>query len=432
MKAGQVQIKIQGEKRKKVFLIPLLVVALAVLVFFPVALIHDQKAQREKPLPPPPPLPISKPDTPQFIIYKETLRSGATMGEVLSNYRFTPSEIQSLYDQVKPVFDLRRVKAGQLLRLCAGPDGKIVRLEYEMDELNYLEINRADGRFEAALRAYPVETKIDLIGGAIEESPIQAFNQIGEGDILALSFAELFAWDVDFYIDLRAGDTFKVIFEKKYLQGKFVGYGSILAAELTNQGRIFQAYLFTAPDTHRPEYYDAEGKSLKKEFIKSPIKWARITSRFSRSRLHPINKVYQAHYGVDYGAPVGTPIQATADGAVIFAAWNGASGRMVKIRHMNAYETMYLHLMSFGPGIRAGARVRGGDIVGYVGSSGEATGPHLDYRITLRGSYLNPLSYRFKPIEPLKEEFLADYKKEIAIYRLLLDNPLVLVNAALF
>ena len=432
MKADQVQIKIQREKRKKVFLIPLLVVALAVLVFFPVALIHDQKVKREKPLPPPPPLPISKSETPQFIIYKETFRSGATMGEVLANYRFTPSEIQSLYDQVKPVFDLRRVKAGQPLRLYADPDGKIVRLEYDMDEFNYLEINRTGDHFEAVLRAYPVETKIDLIGGAIEESPIQAFNQLGEGDILALSFAELFAWDVDFYIDLRAGDSFKVIFEKKYLQGKFVGYGSILAAELTNQGRVFQAYLFTAPDTQRQEYYDAEGKSLKKEFIKSPIKWARITSRFSRSRLHPINKVYQAHYGVDYAAPVGTPIQATADGSVIFAAWNGASGRMVKIRHMNAYETMYLHLMSFGPGIRAGARVKSGDIVGYVGSSGEATGPHLDYRITLRGSYLNPLSYRFKPIEPLKEEFLADYKREIAIYRLLLENPLVLVNTGLF
>jgi murein DD-endopeptidase MepM/ murein hydrolase activator NlpD len=432
MKADQVQIKIQREKRKRFYLVSFLLVALAALVIFAVALIHDRKIQREKPLPSPQAVTTPKPETSPLIVHKEILRPGATMGEVLSNYRFTPSDIQSLYDQVKPVFDLRRVKAGQPLRLYAGPNGKIVRLEYNIDELNYLEMNRTDGRFEAALKGYPVETKIDLIGGAIEENPIFAFNQLGEGDILALSFAELFAWDVDFYIDLRAGDTFKVIFEKKYLQGKFVGYGSILAAELTNQGRVFQAFLFIPPDTQRPEYYDAEGKSLKKEFIKSPIKWARISSRFSRSRLHPINKVYQAHYGVDYAAPIGTPIQATADGTVTFAAWNGASGRMVKIRHMNAYETMYLHLMSFGHGIRVGARVKSGDIVGYVGSSGETTGPHLDYRITLRGSYLNPLSYRFKAIEPLKEEFLADYKREIGIYRLLLENPLVLVKSGLF
>jgi murein DD-endopeptidase MepM/ murein hydrolase activator NlpD len=432
MKADQVQIKIQREKRKKLYLVSFLLVALAALVIFAVVLIHDQKVQQEKPLPPPQAVTTPKPETPPLIVYKEILRPGATMGEVLSNYRFTPSDIQSLYDQVKPVFDLRRVKAGQPLRLYAGPNGKIVRLEYDIDELNSLEMNRTDGRFEAALKVYPVETKIDLIGGAIEENPIFAFNQLGEGDILALSFAELFAWDVDFYVDLRAGDTFKVIFEKKYLQGKYVGYGSILAAELTNQGRVFQAFLFIPPDTQRPQYYDAEGKSLKKEFIKSPIKWARISSRFSRSRLHPINKVYQAHYGVDYAAPIGTPIQATADGTVTFAAWNGASGRMVKIRHKNAYETMYLHLMSFGPGIRVGARVKSGDIVGYVGSSGETTGPHLDYRITLRGSYFNPLSYRFKAIEPLKEEFLADYKREIGIYRLLLENPLVLVSSGLF
>jgi murein DD-endopeptidase MepM/ murein hydrolase activator NlpD len=271
-----------------------------------------------------------------------------------------------------------------------------------------------------------------MIGGTIQDNPVSAFNQLGEEDILALSFSDLFAWDVDFYTDLRRGDTFKVIFEKKYIQGKFAGYGDILAAELTNQGNVFQAFLYTPPDGQRPEYYDADGKSLRKEFYKSPIKWARITSRFSRSRLHPIHKVYRAHYGVDYAAPVGTPVQATADGLVIFAGWNGASGRMVRIRHMNAYETMYLHLRSFGPGIRIGARVRAGDVVGYVGSSGESTGPHLDYRIKLRGSYLNPLSYRFKPVAPLREEFLEDYLRKSSVYRVLLEDPLVLSRPGLF
>jgi len=431
MKAAKVQIKIQREKRKKLHLAPFFLIVLAALIFFPAELIHDKKVWPERPAHPPVSLPAPEPPSPTLITYSETLRPRATIGEVLSNYGFTPTDIQTLYDRTKPVFDLRRVKAGQPFRLYAIPDGKIVRMEYDIDEINYLSINRNDGRFEAALKAHPVETKIDMIGGTIEDSPILAFNQLGEEDILALSFAELFAWDVDFYIDLRQGDTFKAIFEKKYLQGKFVGYGNILAAELANQGRVLQAFLYTPPDTQKPEYYDVQGRSLKKEFIKSPIKWARITSRFSRSRLHPIHQVFQAHYGVDYAAPVGTPVQATADGTVIFAGWNGASGRMVRIRHINAYETMYLHLRSFGPGIKPGARVKTGDIIGYVGSSGESTGPHLDYRIKLRGSYINPLSYRFKPVEPLKEEFLEDFKGEIEKYRLLLEDPLVLVSPKL-
>jgi murein DD-endopeptidase MepM/ murein hydrolase activator NlpD len=432
MKTAEVRIRIQREKTRKLYLVSFFLIVLPALIFLPLVLLHDTKIQPEKPLTPPatPVAPESSP--PKLIEYRETLRPRTTVGEVLSNYGFSPPEIQTLYDQIKPVFDLRRVKAGQPLRLYAGPDGKIVRLEYDIDEIHYLSINRDAGRFEAALKVHPVETKTDMIGGAIEDNPILAFNQLGEEDVLALSFAELFAWDVDFYIDLRRGDTFKVIFDKRYLQGKFVGYGTILAAELINQGRVHQAFLYTAPDTQKPEYYDAEGKSLKKEFVRSPIQWARISSRFSRSRLHPIHKVYQAHYGVDYAAPVGTPAQATADGTVIFAGWNGASGRMVRIRHMNAYETMYLHLRAFGPGIRGGAKVKRGDIVGYVGSSGESTGPHLDYRITLRGSYINPLSYRFKPVEPLKEEYLTDYKREIEKYRILLENPLVFVSSQLF
>ncbi len=430
--AGHIQIKIEREKRKRHHFVPFFLIVAAAAVFFLIALIHDENVRPEKTLPPPVTPAAPKIDPPQNVEYKEILRPGATMGEVLSNYGFSPSDIQQLYDQIKPVFDLRQVRAGQPLRLYAGPDKKIVRLEYDIDATNYLSVDRNSGRFEAVLKAHPVETQIDMVGGAIEESPILAFSQLGEEDVLALSFAELFAWDVDFYIDLRAGDAFKVIFEKRYLLGKFIGYGDILAAELVNQGRTLQAFRYAAPDTQRPEYYDADGKSLKKEFIKSPIKFARISSRFSRSRLHPLHQVYRAHYGVDYAAPVGTPVQATADGTVNFAGWNGGSGRMVRVRHKNAYETMYLHLRSFAPGIRIGAKIKSGDIIGYVGSSGDATGPHLDYRIKQGGSYINPLSYRFKPVDPLKQEFMPEYKTAIETYQLLLKDPFVLVSSGLF
>ncbi len=430
MKASRVHFRIQRQKRKRLLFIPPLIAILAAVLIFVLAKVDGQKSTA---------VPAkswasvsSAAPSPALAEYQIRVRPGDTIGKVLSRYGFSPADIQALYDQVKPVFDLRRIRAGRLLRLYADPSGAVVRLEYDIDDINYLSVEKREDLFQAALEARPVETTIGMAGGIIEESLIQAFDRIGERDSLALAFADLFGWDVDFYIDIRPGDTFKLIFEERYLQGNFIGYGQILAAEFVNQDILHQAFYYVSPDTHKPGYYDAQGKSLEKEFRKSPIKWARISSRFSRSRLHPIHKVYRAHYGVDYAADVGTPVQATADGVVSFAGWNGASGRMIRIRHKNAYETMYLHLRSFGPGVRSGARVKSGDVVGYVGSSGESTGPHLDYRIKRNGSYLNPLSAKFDPIEPLGEEVLDDYREEIEKYRILLADPLVLVGSSFF
>lgn len=367
-----------------------------------------------------------------MIEYRERLRPGDTVGGLLSNYGLDAGKIHLLYEQTRPVYDLRFVRAGQEFRIFRSEEGEVVRLEYDMGGTRYLLIRPVGDTFVASLETHPVETEVCLAGGIIEDNPIAAFNEQGESDALALAFSDLFAWDVDFYTDLRPGDSFKVIFEKRYLRGKFIGYGELLAAELVNRGQMFQAFRYVRSGSARPGYYNAQGKSLEKPFLKSPIKWARITSRFSRRRLHPIHKVYRAHYGVDYAASIGTPVQATADGTVVFVGANGASGRMVRIRHRNAYETMYLHLRNYGPGIRVGARVKAGDIVGYVGSSGESTGPHLDYRMTLKGSYINPLSWKFEPVEPLPEEEVADFQRTIAPYLMLLEDPLVLCRLILF
>jgi murein DD-endopeptidase MepM/ murein hydrolase activator NlpD len=438
MMADSVQFKIQKPKKRRSALIPLILVILAAAVIVVAALIHDRAVESktveeiEAALLVPGEPPVAGQEAAALIEYRERLRPRTTIGEVLSNYGFSPSDIHALYQQTKPVYDLRRVRAGQQMRLFACPEGRIERLEYDLDETNYLVIERREDKYSAELRAHPVEVATGMICGLIEDSPITAFNELYEEDALALAFADLFGWDVDFNIDLRAGDRFKVIFEKKFLKGKFIGYGDILAAELVNQAKKFQAFYYAPPDTGKPGHYDAEGKSLEKEFRRSPIKWARITSRFSRSRLHPIHKVYRAHYGVDYGAPVGTPVQATADGTVIYAGWNGASGRMLRLRHKNSYVTMYLHLRSFAAGIKVGSQVKGGDVIGYVGSSGESTGPHLDYRIQLRGTYLNPRSAKFAPVEPIKEELLADYKASIRKYQILLEDPLIVVAPAMF
>lgn len=355
--------------------------------------------------------------------HKEVIRKGLTLTDILAPHDFSHAEIHKLREVVRPVYDLAKIKAGHEIRISTSPEGRVLSIEYDIDESDYLFIQKDGGIYDAEIKRIPYEYRVEMIWGVIEDNLIFALTKENEGDLLALSFAELFGWDIDFHTDPRRGDTFKILFEKKYLDGKFVGYRNILAAEYTNQDKTHHAFRYTYPDTEESDYFDSEGKSLRKEFRISPMKYGRITSRYSGRRFHPIRKVYRPHYGVDYAAPIGHPVQATADGTVTFRGWNGASGRMVRVRHKNEYETMYLHLRSYAKGIRKGAKVQSGQVIGYVGSSGESTGPHLDYRIKYRGKYINPLTRKFKPVEPLRAEFLEDFKKEVEYYCLCLEAP---------
>jgi murein DD-endopeptidase MepM/ murein hydrolase activator NlpD len=364
--------------------------------------------------------------SPRLKALEETIRPGQTVAEILAEHGFTPAEVHQLKEDVHSVYNLTKIIAGHKFRLFASPQGEIEILEYDIDGRSYLQIHRAGDRFRGKVKEYPFEAKVEMIWGIIEDYPISAFQKLNESDYLALALAELFAWDIDFYVDLRQGDSFKLIFEKNYVDGELAGYGNILAAEFINQGKTFQAFRFVYPDSKKADYFDAQGNSLRKEFLISPIKFGRITSRFSLSRLHPIRKIYRAHYGVDYAAPIGTEVQATADGSIISAGWNGAAGRMVRIRHKNDYETMYLHLQSIQ--VKVGDKVKSGDIIGKVGSSGESTGPHLDYRVKHKGSYVNPRGWRFQPVEPLRAEFREGYQQIVKNYSFVLRMPQLLFS----
>jgi len=361
--------------------------------------------------------------------FRYTIRKGMFLTDILAQHDFSPNEIYQLREETKSVYDLAKIKAGQEFRVFQTRNGRVKRLEYDIDEKNFLQLRREERKFEGEIKKIPYEIRVEMIFGIIKDNLITAVNDQGEGDYLTLSLAELFAWDIDFYTDLRRGDTFKIIFEKKYLENNFIGYRNIQAAEFINQGKPFQAFRYSYPDLKESDYFDLEGNSLRKEFLKSPIKFARITSRFSFNRLHPVRKVFRPHYGVDYAARVGTPVQTTADGTVSWVGRRGASGRMVRIRHRNDYETIYLHLRNYAKGIRKGAKVKSGQIIGYVGSSGESTGPHLDYRIKYRGKYINPLAWRFKPVKPLRKEFLEDFKGEAEKYILCFGTPLILFSS---
>jgi murein DD-endopeptidase MepM/ murein hydrolase activator NlpD len=227
-----------------------------------------------------------------------------------------------------------------------------------------------------------------------------------------VSLADVFGADIDFNSDLQAGDTFGVAFEKVYREGGFVAYGAVIAAEFRNEGRLLRAVRFTPPGG-KPGYYDTDGRSLRRFFIKSPLKFApRISSGFSSGRFHPILRIVRPHLGVDYLAPMGAPVIAVAAGVVVSAGWNGEGGRLVHLRHVNGYETLYMHLSSIA--VRAGQRVAQGDFIGRVGSTGMSTGPHLDYRVKRNGAYVNPVleHKRMPPGEPIPATLMARFTVE--------------------
>jgi murein DD-endopeptidase MepM/ murein hydrolase activator NlpD len=419
-----INIRIHSERRAPSRMVFLLVLCISFALYFflnflpktaPVAIAADTLSQPEVAYTLPP-----------LEEHREEVSRGKTLSDILEGYQFSPAEVHKLRNEVKPIYDLAKIRAGQEFRFFTFQDGSVLYFEYDIDRDRYLHIEHRAESYYAEIRHFPFETVTKLIWGQIEDFPLNTLQRQGESAPLGIALEEIFAWDVDFRTDIQPGDTFKIVFEKKYKNGEFAGYGRVLAAEFANKGRVFQAFRFTYPDTDKTDYYNYEGASLRKEFLKSPLKSPRITSRFSSSRLHPVWKTYRPHYGVDYGAPVGTRVYATGDGVVTAAGWSGASGRMIRIRHNKGYETMYLHLRRFAPGIKRGARVTGGQYIAQVGASGAVSGPHLDYRIKHHGKYINPLAARFDPVEPLRTEFLDDFQKKAAYYSLAFDAPLVL------
>jgi murein DD-endopeptidase MepM/ murein hydrolase activator NlpD len=235
----------------------------------------------------------------------------------------------------------------------------------------------------------------------------------GETIQLAMLVADIFSGQIDFDSDLQPGDSFEILVEKSSHDGQFSGYGAVHVARFLTDGRDLRAFRWTDPATAKPAFYDENGRSLKRFFLRSPLRFEpRITSGFSRSRLHPIYRTYRAHLGIDYGAPLGAPVVAVASGTVLSAGWSGGGGNMVRLRHASGFESYYLHLSAFGSGIRAGVHVDQGQLIGRVGATGAATGPHLDYRLRKNGVFVNPLTEHRKlpPGEPIQDAQLAAFR----------------------
>jgi murein DD-endopeptidase MepM/ murein hydrolase activator NlpD len=320
----------------------------------------------------------------------------------------------------RAVFDPRQIRAGRQYRLVRSFDGLLREFEYQIDADRFLRIISPDRDrpevLDAQVVPYEKTTDLATIDARIDgdvSSLIGAIDRAGETIQLALDLAEIFSGQVDFNSDLQRGDSFKVLFEKSSRDGQFSNYGAILAASITVDGREMRAFRWADPLSGKAAYYDEQGRSLKRFFLKSPLKFEpRVTSRFSTRRLHPVDHVYRAHLGVDYGAPTGSSVVAVASGVVVAAGWSGGGGNTVHLRHAGGYETYYLHLSSFGPGVRAGVHVSQGQLVGRVGMTGTATGPHLDYRLKSGGRFVNPVSVhsRQAPGDPIPGVHLAEFR----------------------
>lgn len=306
-------------------------------------------------------------------------------------------------------FNLRQVRAGNALTVNRGADGQLREIDYRIDSDRMLKVVPAsDSKFSAEVKPIPSKTEVTSVNGQINDSLFKAVAQTGESPELAMRLAQIFAYDLDFYTDTRKGDTFHMVLEKrKYADGKTAGYGKILAAEYDNGSKKYQALLFHDEAGH-PGYYSADGKSLQRSFLHSPLKFsATVTSHFSKSRYHPILKLFRPHMGTDYGAPVGTPVQTIGSGRVEFAGRKGGEGNMIQIAHSDGYETMYLHLSRMF--VHQGEHVDIGKTIGLVGSTGLSTGPHLDFRILQRGQYKNFEKLGLPPSDPIDRKAWPEF-----------------------
>jgi murein DD-endopeptidase MepM/ murein hydrolase activator NlpD len=320
---------------------------------------------------------------------------GDTVGGVLQDLGLAPAEASAATRALGEHLDLRRVRAGQRFAVLSGPDDRPTRLRFDLDGQGRILLERGADGWSSAWQPFARTLRTRAVAGTLDGSLEAAVRAAGADPRVTLRMADALQWDLDFNRDLQRGDRFEVLFEEIYLDGRFYAPGGVVALAYDNGGRRLEAYRYG------DGYYDAEGRPLEKMFLRSPLAYSRITSRFSHKRFHPVLKTYRPHYGVDYGAPVGTPVRVTAGGVVVSAGWSGGGGKTVKVRHPNGYLTAYLHLSRFASGIGPGRRVRQGEVIAYTGSTGLSSGPHLDYRVQLNGRWIDPLSLKNVPAEPI-------------------------------
>lgn len=342
------------------------------------------------------------------------VKSGDNLSLIFPRVGLSARDVYNIAQLGKDVKPLLKLKPGQILRFAFKTEQQtksLATLELELSALQTLSITSTDKGYKTSMDTRVVDARQTQANGKIENSLFEAGIEAGLSDKVVMELAYIFGWDIDFALDLRKDDSFMLIYEEDYLDGEKIADGEILAAEFTNRGKTYRAVRYTDA-TGITRYYAPNGDSMRKTFSRSPVHFSRISSRFNPNRKHPILKTSRPHKGVDYAAATGTPITATGDGKVSFVGRKGGYGRTVVLSHGGKYTTLYAHMSNYRKGLRSGKRVQQGDVIGYIGSSGLATGPHLHYEFRVSGVHRNPLTVSLPKAEPLNKKYFSDFKQK--------------------
>ena len=340
------------------------------------------------------------------------INCGDTLSKSLQRYKIPESFHNEIINSLKQSLDLRTLRPGDTFTAKLDDNNSLVNFKYLRGPYESYTVSRKNGTYKVTRDKVELEVKIIVLRGKIENSLFNIFLEQGESGKLVYDFADIFSAKIDFNTECRKGDKIEAVFEKYYKNNEFVGYGKILYGGYQQQsGNSIEGLYYSSTNTD-DAYFTEDGRELGSSFIKSPLPVGRLTSKFSLHRKHPILHVVRPHLGIDLAAPIGTQIMATCDGKVVFAGYRGGFGRQVIIAHANGYKTYYAHLSRFKKGLKKGDRVKQKKIIGYVGSSGMSTGPHLDYRISLNGVFKNPLAIKFKPKSFLRGDELAAFQQQ--------------------
>jgi len=346
-----------------------------------------------------------------FNVYQNKIERNQFLSNILEKYQVDAVTIASLVEKSRKVFNARKIAAGNpytILTYKSAPQ-KAAYFIYQPNAIDYIVYDLRDTMNVYAGKK-EVVTKVETLASNINNSLYDALQRNGGDPLLAMQLASIYGWAIDFY-NISEDDWFKIQYERQYVEDKPVGPGTIKAAVFSHKGKELSAFYFQSDSLSKGEYYDENGNSVKRTFLKAPLKFSRITSKYTRRRLHPVQKIWKAHLGTDYAAPRGTPIIATGNGVVLDSKFSKFNGNYVKIKHNGTYTTQYLHMSK--RAVRQGQRVQQGQVIGYVGSTGLATGPHVCYRFWKDGKQVDALKQNFRETVPLEKQYLAIFKKSV-------------------
>ena len=338
------------------------------------------------------------------------VKSGDNLARLFKRAKIKPQQLDELMKSGKAVKKLTKIFPKDTIRVLSDDAGVLQALRYDIDHKSYLMVERTSGVLVAKTYNHQIETRQTHASGVIDSSLFLAAQDAGVSQNIIMELANVFGWDIDFALDIRKGDNFTVLYEELFRNGEKISDGNILAADFVNDGKIYRAVRYTNPQTNESEYYTADGKSMRKAFIRSPVHFSRISSGFNLKRKHPILLNKRPHRGVDYAAKRGTPIYAAGDGKVIFKGKKGGYGKVMILKHGTKYTTLYAHLKTYNRKLKTGSRVKQGQTIAYVGSSGLATGPHLHYEFRVNGTHRNPLTVKLPESNPVPKRYMADFE----------------------